>query len=159
MVNFQRKRNVTIHDELRGFRAGRGPGTSTLEEKFPQQLAGIAHEPLLQVLLDMWKVYDSLDRGSVHGNSVGVRDGPEHGAPNFPSLGQPHFCPQVKTVPRNSFWDRERSHVRRPCVPHEILYCDERGGESGIGGNLQTTGGASQDGLGGRRARPDTLHG
>ena len=63
VVNFRLKRSVTLHDALRGFRAGRGKGTSTLEGNLAQQLAGIAHEPLFQVFLDVQKVYDSLNRG------------------------------------------------------------------------------------------------
>ena len=34
-----------------------------MEEKLAQKLAGIAHEPLFQVFLDVLKAYDSLDRG------------------------------------------------------------------------------------------------
>ena len=63
VVNFRIKRSVTLHYALHGFRAGRGTGTATLEAKLAQNLAGIAHEPLFQVLLDVRKAYDSLDRG------------------------------------------------------------------------------------------------
>ena len=41
----------------------RGTGTATLEAKLAQQLAGLAHELLFQVILDVRKAYDSLDRG------------------------------------------------------------------------------------------------
>ena len=54
---------MTLHNELHGFRAGRVAGTATLEAKLAQKLAGIAHEPLFQVFLDVRKAYDSLDRG------------------------------------------------------------------------------------------------
>ena len=37
--------------------------TETLEAKRAQQLAGLAHEPLFQVLLNVRKVYDLLDSG------------------------------------------------------------------------------------------------
>ena len=57
------KGSVTRYDSLHGFRAGRGTGTSTLEANLAQQLAGIVHEALFQVFLDVWKVYDSLGRG------------------------------------------------------------------------------------------------
>ena len=57
------KRSVTLHDALHGFRAGRGTGTVPLESKLVQQLAGISHEPLFQVLVDLCKAYDLLDRG------------------------------------------------------------------------------------------------
>ena len=46
-----------------GFREGRGTGNATLEAKLAQQLAGIVHELLFQVFLDLRKAYDSLDRG------------------------------------------------------------------------------------------------
>ena len=54
---------MTLYDTLRGFRAGRGIGTATLEAKLAQQLVEIVHEPLLHIFLDMRKAYDSLDRG------------------------------------------------------------------------------------------------
>ena len=62
-VNCWLKRSVTLHDALHGFRAESVMGTETLESKFAQQLAGLAHEPLFQVFLDIRKVYESLDRG------------------------------------------------------------------------------------------------
>ena len=34
-----------------------------MEAKLAQQLAGMVHEPLFQVLLDVKKSYDSVDRG------------------------------------------------------------------------------------------------
>ena len=40
----------------------RGMGGATLEAKLAQQLAGLAHEPLFQMFLDVRKVYESLDR-------------------------------------------------------------------------------------------------
>ena len=54
---------VTLHDGLHGFRKGRGTGTATTEGKLEQKLAGIVHEPLFQVFIDMQKAYESLDRG------------------------------------------------------------------------------------------------
>ena len=63
VVNFSLKRSVILHNALHDFREGRGTGTATLEEKLEHQLAGIAHEPLLQVSLDVRKAYESLDRG------------------------------------------------------------------------------------------------
>ena len=62
VVNFWLKWSMTLHDTLHRFRAGRGIGTATLEGILTQQLAGIAHEPLFQVFLDMRKLYDSSDR-------------------------------------------------------------------------------------------------
>ena len=63
VVNCRLKRSVTLHDALNGFRSGRGTGAAILEAKLVQQLAGIAHEPLFQVVLDVQKAYDSLYRG------------------------------------------------------------------------------------------------
>ena len=63
VVNFRINSTVTLHDALRGLSSGRGTGTATLEEKLAQQLAGIAHEPLFQVFLDVRKAYDYPDRG------------------------------------------------------------------------------------------------
>ena len=63
VVNFRLKRSVVFHDALHGFREGQGIGTATLDAKLEQQLAGIAHEPLFQLLLDVCKAYDSMDRG------------------------------------------------------------------------------------------------
>ena len=62
VVNCRLKRSVVLHNVLHGFRVGRGKGTATLEAKLVQQLSGLAHKPLLQVLLDVQKAYDSLDQ-------------------------------------------------------------------------------------------------
>ena len=62
-VNFWLNRGVTLHDELHGFKAGRGIGTATLEAKLDHQLVGITHEPLFQVFLDVQNAYYSLDKG------------------------------------------------------------------------------------------------
>ena len=63
MVNCWINQIVTLDDVLRGFRAGRGMGTATLEAKLLHQLAGISHELLFQVFLGVQKAYNSLDRG------------------------------------------------------------------------------------------------
>ena len=63
VVNFRLKRCVTLHNALHGFRSWRVMGTTTLEAKLAHQLAEIAYEPLFQVVLDIQKVYDLLDRG------------------------------------------------------------------------------------------------
>ena len=34
-----------------------------METKLEQQLAGVVHDPLLQVFIDVRKAYESLDRG------------------------------------------------------------------------------------------------
>ena len=63
VVNCCLKSSVALHDALHRFRAGRGTGNATSEAKLAQQLAGIAHNPLFQIFLDVRKAYDSLDRG------------------------------------------------------------------------------------------------
>ena len=95
VVNCRLKRSVTLHDALHGFREGRDLEKATLEANLAQKLASITHKPLFRVLLDVLKMYDSLDRGKVHGDSEGVWYGTEHGTPNLPSLVQPHFCSQA----------------------------------------------------------------
>ena len=62
VVNCWLKISVVLNEALQGFREGRGMGTATLEANMAQQLAGLAHEPIFQVLLDVWKAYDLLDR-------------------------------------------------------------------------------------------------
>ena len=52
-----------LHDALHGFWEERGTGTDTLEANLAQQMAGISHKPLFQVLLYFRKAYDSLGRG------------------------------------------------------------------------------------------------
>ena len=63
VVNSRLKRGAVLHKALHGFREGRGMGTATLEAKLAQRLDGLAHEPLFQFFLDVYKSYDSLDRG------------------------------------------------------------------------------------------------
>ena len=52
-----------MHDALHGFRQGRGVGTATLEENLAQQIAGLCHDTLLQVFMDVRKDYYSMERG------------------------------------------------------------------------------------------------
>ena len=95
----------------------------------------------------------------MNGDSAGIRDGAENGAPNCASLGQPHVSPEGKEVPRDAVRHWKRSHARRKCVPHDIQY---RGGSSGnrnVGVNLRPPGGAAWDGVGGRRLQHDILRG
>ena len=63
MVNCHLKPCVELHDTLHGFREGQGTGTATLEANLEHNLARIAHNPLLQDLLEACKAYDSLERG------------------------------------------------------------------------------------------------
>ena len=53
---------INLHSALHGFRKGRGKGTATMEAKLDHNLAIMVHEPLFQVLLDVKKAYNSLDR-------------------------------------------------------------------------------------------------
>ena len=53
VVNCWIKRSVVLHNALHRFRTGIGTGMVTLESKLDQELAGLAHEPLFQVLLDV----------------------------------------------------------------------------------------------------------
>ena len=63
VVNCHLKRSVELNDTLHKFREGRGKGTANLEAKLTQQLVGIAHKPIFQFFLDVYKAYESLDRG------------------------------------------------------------------------------------------------
>ena len=54
---------ITLHKNLHGYREGRRVRMATMEEKLDQKLAGIVHEPLFQVILDVLKAYYYLDRG------------------------------------------------------------------------------------------------
>ena len=51
-----------LHDFLRGFRAGRGTDTTTLEAKMLQQLAALREELLYVIFLELHKAYAALDR-------------------------------------------------------------------------------------------------
>ena len=55
---------ITLHDALHRFRQGRETGTAPIEAKLVQQLTGLVHKLLFQVLLDLQKSYDYLDRGT-----------------------------------------------------------------------------------------------
>ena len=62
VVNCQLKRSVILYDALHGFKEGMGKQSATLEAYLAQQLAGIAHEPLFRIFLDVHQEYYSLDR-------------------------------------------------------------------------------------------------
>ena len=63
MVHCRLKGKVDLYDSLHGFRKGRGTGTETLEENLEQKLAGLAHDPLFKVFLDMRNMYNLIDQG------------------------------------------------------------------------------------------------
>ena len=54
---------ITLHYALHGFRQGRGTRTATTDINLSQEIAALCHEPLFQVLLDVQKSYNYLDRG------------------------------------------------------------------------------------------------
>ena len=62
LLNCQLRAAISFHDTLHGFRAGRGTGVSALESKILQQLTAISEAVLLEIFLDLWKDYNTLDR-------------------------------------------------------------------------------------------------
>ena len=62
ILNCRFTSSITFHNVLRGFRAGRGTGTATLEVKLIQQLAAMREEVLYVIFLDLTKAYDALER-------------------------------------------------------------------------------------------------
>ena len=61
IVNSRLQSSIVLHDALHGFRHGRGTWAAIMEAKLEQQLAGIFHDPLFQVFLEVRKAYNSLD--------------------------------------------------------------------------------------------------
>ena len=57
------KWGVELYDDVHGFRERQVIGTDTLEANLEHHLAGTTHKPIFQVLLEVCKAYDSLDRG------------------------------------------------------------------------------------------------
>ena len=62
ILNRRLTASITFHDFLHGFRAGRGTGTATLEDKLLHQLAALTEEVLYTIFLELHKAYDTLDR-------------------------------------------------------------------------------------------------
>ena len=58
IVNSRLRSSTVLHDVLHGFRQGRGAGKAILESKLEQQLAGIVHETLFQIFVDVRDAYD-----------------------------------------------------------------------------------------------------
>ena len=81
--------SVHIHNTIHRLRAGRGIGTSTLEIKLEQDLAGVEQDPLLLVFLDLLKAYDTVDRVHLMMNLEGYGAGP-------------HMCKLLSV-----FWDQQ----------------------------------------------------
>ena len=63
VVSFCLKKSALLHDALHGFREGRGMGAVTLKATLSQHLSRFSHDPLLQVFLDVRKVYGLMYRG------------------------------------------------------------------------------------------------
>ena len=63
IINNQLRSSITLNDALHIFIQGRMTGTATLEVNLDQYLAGLCHDPLFQLFLDVCKVYDCLERG------------------------------------------------------------------------------------------------
>ena len=55
IVNSWLQSSIVLHDVLHGFRQEMETGTFFIEAKLEQQLAGIVHEPLFQVFIDVRK--------------------------------------------------------------------------------------------------------
>ena len=62
IINTRIRVHAYLNGALNGFWKGRGTVTTTLEEKMNKNLEGICHEHLFQVLLNVKKVYESLNR-------------------------------------------------------------------------------------------------
>ena len=68
--------SLQMQDILHRFRDRRGTGTAIMELNIAQDLAVIDQDPLLLVLLDFWKVYDTVDRDHLRIILYGYGAGP-----------------------------------------------------------------------------------
>ena len=68
---------TTYHDFLHGFRAGRSTGTATLQFELLHKVAALREAVFHEILLDLHKAYNALDRsrclGMLEGYGVGPR--------------------------------------------------------------------------------------
>ena len=64
IMNNQIRYSITMNNTIHRFGQGGWTVTETLEAKLAQQFAGLFCEPLLQVFLDVYKSYDSMEKGS-----------------------------------------------------------------------------------------------
>jgi retron-type reverse transcriptase len=62
IINRRLTRAIHLHDDLHGFRRGRGTSTAIIEAKLAMQLAHRSPNPYYFVFLDLTKAYDSLHR-------------------------------------------------------------------------------------------------
>ena len=61
IINQRISSSIQFHYSLHGFHAGRGTGTTTLEEKLLQQIIAIRDTVLHYIFLDLRKAYNALD--------------------------------------------------------------------------------------------------
>ena len=54
------RESIRLHDVLHGFHAGRGMGMVILELKLAQELYSVYQDPLLLILLDLKKAYNTI---------------------------------------------------------------------------------------------------
>ena len=78
ILNLHSTASITYHNSLRGFRAGHGTGTTTLEVKILQQVTFMREEVLHSIFPDLHKEYDALYRSRcldiLEGYGVGPMD-------------------------------------------------------------------------------------
>ena len=68
--------SLQMHNFLHGRRSGRGTGRAIMELKLAKELGRIYYDPLFLVFLDLWKVYDTVDRDFLIRTLEGYGAGP-----------------------------------------------------------------------------------
>lgn len=63
IINARLTETIPLHEDLHGFRNSRGTGTTLCEGKWLHEIAAHKGIPILQVLIDLTKAYDTLDKG------------------------------------------------------------------------------------------------
>ena len=62
LINRRLMAEISFHDTIHGFRAGRRRGTAALDAKLLQQITSMREAVLFEVFLDLRKAYVSLER-------------------------------------------------------------------------------------------------
>ena len=62
IINFRVLSSIQFHDNLHGFRAGKGKGTTTLKAKLIHHLIAMRYTVIHYIFLDLRKSYDTLGR-------------------------------------------------------------------------------------------------
>ena len=62
IINCPFTNSIAFHDILHGLRAGCGTATDSLETKLIQQLMSMREEFMYTIFMDLYNVYDALDR-------------------------------------------------------------------------------------------------